>query len=581
MLILFIGDILSYYLALFSAYFTRDFLDVFVHIPFHFSLFYLVTEYFWIPAILVIVITSKGLYSLRKPFWHEVRRILFAVFITFLFVFTIVSLGKLSEYISRLFLILLFSYTLLYLIIIRFTLKSKILNKRAFAESLVVVGAANHIDKICNNLYMENGLCFYIKGIVLTNREEYTGKYKMLGYFDDLEEVPLYRDGKGLLFYANGLTSLTSLTYSSQASGYIMGHRINNYARKACYNIRPAVLVTGGLFDSEDCYGAWHTYKAIKTQSPETELYLAFGPWWHGAWTRRSFEGFGNIYFGESTSAYYKDHIEYPFFRYYLEGKGEKPSHRVSVFHTGANRWEFMDEWPAPSVSPTPFYLHEGGKVSTMAPTETSSYSEYISDMEHPVPFTANPVTYRTLEFMVDDQRFASSRPDVLTFVSPILEDTLTLAGPIEVQLQTAISSTDADFMVKVIDVFPANYKYPEEATSYLKNSHYPMGGYQLMVRGELFRGRYRESFEYPKAFVPNERTEVSYTLPDVAHVFLPGHRLMIQVQSSWFPIIDRNPQRFIDTYTCTTEDFEMQQRIRIYHQADAPSRVILPVVKQ
>lgn len=189
MLILFIGDILSYYLALFSAYFTRDFLDVFVHIPFHFSLFYLVTEYFWIPAILVIVITSKGLYSLRKPFWHEVRRILFAVFITFVFVFTIVSLGKLSEYISRLFLILLFSYTLLYLIIIRFTLKSKILNKRAFAESLVVVGAANHIDKICNNLYMENGLCFYIKGIVLTNREEYTGKYKMLGYFDDLEDI--------------------------------------------------------------------------------------------------------------------------------------------------------------------------------------------------------------------------------------------------------------------------------------------------------------------------------------------------------------------------------------------------------
>lgn len=189
MLILFIGDILSYYLALFSAYFTRDFLDVFVHIPFHFSLFYLVTEYFWIPAILIIVITSKGLYSLRKPFWHEVRRILFAVFITFLFVFTIVSLGKLSEYISRLFLILLFSYTLLYLIIIRFTLKSKILNKRAFAESLVVVGAANHIDKICNNLYMENGLCFYIKGIVLTNREEYTGKYKMLGYFDDLEDI--------------------------------------------------------------------------------------------------------------------------------------------------------------------------------------------------------------------------------------------------------------------------------------------------------------------------------------------------------------------------------------------------------
>lgn len=189
MLILFIGDVLSYYLALVSAYFTRDFLDEFVHIPFHFSISYLVTEYLWIPAILVIVITSKGLYSLRKPFWHEVRRILFTVFITFLFVFTIVSLGKLGEHISRLFLILLFSYTLLYLIIIRYFLKSKILKRRAFAESLVVVGAANHVDKICSNLYMENGLCFYIKGIVLTDREEYTGKYKILGYFDDLEDI--------------------------------------------------------------------------------------------------------------------------------------------------------------------------------------------------------------------------------------------------------------------------------------------------------------------------------------------------------------------------------------------------------
>ena len=275
------------------------------------------------------------------------------------------------------------------------------------------------------------------------------------------------------------------------------------------------------------------------------------------------------------------DNIEYPFFRYYLEGKGEKPSHRVSVFHTGSNEWRFMDEWPAADITPTPFYLHAGGAVSTAAPTETSSYTEYVSDMSKPVPFTANPVTYRTLEYMVDDQRFASSRPDVLTFVSPILTDTLTLAGPIEVQLQTAISSTDADFMVKVIDVFPANYKYPDEAKAHLKDSRYPMGGYQLMVRGELFRGRYRESFEYPKAFVPNEVTEVSYTLPDVAHKFLPGHRLMIQVQSSWFPIIDRNPQRFINTYTCGVEDFEMQQRIRIYHQQDAPSRVILPVVSE
>ena len=352
-------------------------------------------------------------------------------------------------------------------------------------------------------------------------------------------------------------------------------------ARRSCYDLKPAILVTGGLFDSEDCYGAWNTYKAIKEQSPETELYLAFGPWWHGAWTRRTFEGFGNLYFGKSTSAYYKDEIEYPFFRYYLEGKGEKPKHHVHVFHTGKNEWEFMDEWPSKKMKPTPFYLHEGGGITTEQPTGSDSYTEYISDMSKPVPYTATPTTYRTLEYMVDDQRFAASRPDVITFMTPVLEDTLTLAGPIEVRLQTAISGTDADFMVKVIDVFPENFKYPEEATDYLQNKKYPMSGYQLMVRGELFRGRYRESFEQPKAFEPSQITPVSYVLPDVAHTFLPGHRLMIQIQSSWFPIIDRNPQRFINTYTCTEEDFMMRQSIRIYHQQDAHSYLLLPVVKK
>lgn len=351
-------------------------------------------------------------------------------------------------------------------------------------------------------------------------------------------------------------------------------------ARRSCYELKPAVLVVGGLFDSEDCYGAWNTYKAIKEQSPETELYLAFGPWWHGAWTRLNFEGFGNLYFGGSPSAFYKDEIEYPFFRYYLEGKGDKPAHHVNIFHTGENVWKFSDVWPSEVMERVPYYLHAGGKVSTDAPTEEDSFTEYVSDMSKPVPYTANPTTYRTLEFMVDDQRFATSRPDVISFVTPVLEDTLRLAGPIEVELQAAISSTDADFMVKVIDVFPENFKYPEEATKYLNNKRYPMSGYQLMVRGELFRGRFRESFEFPKAFEPDRITPVCYTLPDVAHTFLPGHRLMIQIQSSWFPIIDRNPQRFIDTYTCTVEDFEMRQHIRIYHQKDAATRILLPVVK-
>ena len=351
-------------------------------------------------------------------------------------------------------------------------------------------------------------------------------------------------------------------------------------ARRSCYDLQPAILVVGGLFDSEDCYGAWNLYKAIREQSPATNLYLAFGPWWHGGWKRADFQGFGNMYFGGSPSDFYLREIEYPFFRRYLEEEGEGPAHRVSVFHTGKNEWEFGDAWPVRSVREVPIYLHEGGRISGEAPSETASFTEYISDMSRPVPYTANPTRYRTKEYMIDDQRFATARPDVITFVSDTLTDSLTLAGPIEVELQVAIGSTDADFMVKLIDVFPENYTYPEEARKYVADPRYPMSGYQLMVRGELFRGRYREGFDSPKAFTPDSITPVKYTLYDVAHTFLPGHRLMIQVQSSWFPIIDRNPQKFIDTYHCSVEDFVMRMPVKVYHQKDAASRIVVRVAE-
>lgn len=351
-------------------------------------------------------------------------------------------------------------------------------------------------------------------------------------------------------------------------------------ARRSCYDLQPAILVVGGLFDSEDCYGAWNLYKAIREQSPATDLYLAFGPWWHGGWKRADFQGFGNMYFGGSPSDFYLREIEYPFFRRYLEEEGEGPAHRVSVFHTGKNEWEFGDAWPVRSVREVPIYLHEGGRISGEAPSGTASFTEYISDMSRPVPYTANPTRYRTKEYMIDDQRFATARPDVITFVSDTLTDSLTLAGPIEVELQVAIGSTDADFMVKLIDVFPENYTYPEEARKYVADPRYPMSGYQLMVRGELFRGRYREGFDSPKAFTPDSITPVKYTLYDVAHTFLPGHRLMIQVQSSWFPIIDRNPQKFIDTYHCSVEDFEMRMPVKVYHQKDAASRIVVRVAE-
>lgn len=351
-------------------------------------------------------------------------------------------------------------------------------------------------------------------------------------------------------------------------------------ARTSCYNLKPAILVVGGLYDSEDCYGAWNLYKAIKEQSPETDLYLTFGPWWHGAWTRHSFQSIGNVYFGKSTSAYYMDEIQYPFFRYFLEEEGEKPKNRVNIFYSGENEWKTYEEWPAKEMVPTPYYIHADGSVSTQAPKEEKSYTEYVSDMSRPVPYTANPTTYRTLEYMIDDQRFATSRPDVITFMTEPLKDTLTLAGPIEVELMTAISSTDADFMVKVIDVYPERFEYPQEIRKQLK-SNYPMSGFQQMVRGELFRGRFREGFDSPKPFKPEEITPINYTLYDVAHSFLPGHRLMIQIQSSWFPIIDRNPQKFIDTYHCGVEDFVMKQDIKIFHQQNAATRLLLPIVKK
>lgn len=351
-------------------------------------------------------------------------------------------------------------------------------------------------------------------------------------------------------------------------------------ARRSCYDLQPAILVVGGLFDSEDCYGAWNLYKAIREQSPATNLYLAFGPWWHGGWKRADFQGFGNMYFGGSPSDFYLREIEYPFFRRYLEGEDEGPKHRVSVFHTGKNEWEFGDAWPVRPVRQMPIYLREGGKVSAEEPSETASFTEYISDMSRPVPYTANPTRYRTKEYMLDDQRFATARPDVIMFVSDTLTDSLTLAGPVEVELQVAIGSTDADFMVKLIDVFPENYTYPEEARKYVADPRYPMSGYQLMVRGELFRGRYREGFDRPKAFTPDSITPVKYTLYDVAHTFLPGHRLMIQVQSSWFPIIDRNPQKFIDTYHCSVEDFEMRMPVKVYHQKGAASRIVVSVAE-
>ncbi|MDP4264482.1 MAG: CocE/NonD family hydrolase [Bacteroidota bacterium] len=353
-------------------------------------------------------------------------------------------------------------------------------------------------------------------------------------------------------------------------------------ARTAMYNIKPAILVVGGLFDAEDCFGAWNLYKAIEKQSPSTNNRLVIGPWYHGQWASRDGSFLGNVKFGSNTSFWFQNNIEIPFFNYYLKGKGNDPKiAEATIFFTGDNEWKKLDQWPPSGSNPKAIYFEENGTLSWNKPVNAKSISEYISDPAHPVPYTEDVHFSRTREYMTDDQRFASRRPDVLTFQTPPLEEDLTLAGVVTADLKVSISSTDADFVVKVIDVFPDDFKYPGDAEQPRRSvgGSYPMGGYQMLVRGEIMRGRFRNSLEKPEPFKPGKVETVKFNLPDVAHTFKKGHRLMIQVQSSWFPLADRNPQQFVNIYECDESAFQ-KATIQIHHEAANSSSIILPVLK-
>lgn len=362
-------------------------------------------------------------------------------------------------------------------------------------------------------------------------------------------------------------------------------------ARNFVNNIKPAVLVVGGLFDAEDCFGAWNLYKAIEEKSRNTDNRLVMGPWFHGGWGGRS-EGtyLGNVRFGKRTSEFYQRNIELPFFNFYLKLRGTVHDiAEATVFFSGENEWRMFNEWPSKEVEYKNLYLTCSGGLSFEnnankikpedKPKRPACYSEYTSDPAHPVPYTEDIGLGRTREYMTDDQRFASRRPDVLSFTSNTLSEDITVGGPLVADLMASISTTDADFVVKLIDVFPDEYKYDEAAYGKGNGNNYPMGGYQMLVRGEIMRGRYRNSFAKPEAFVPGKVTEVKYALPDVAHTFKKGHKIMIQIQSSWFPLADRNPQQFVDIYKCADSDFQ-KATIKIYHDNNNQSKIILPVLK-
>ena len=349
-------------------------------------------------------------------------------------------------------------------------------------------------------------------------------------------------------------------------------------ARNAMSNLKPAMLWVGGLFDAEDCWGAWNSYKASEKLNPSIHNKLVMGPWYHGQWASNDGSYLGNVKFESNTAHWYQNNIEIPFFNYYLKGKGDDPAlSEATIFFSGENKWRKLDQWPPSVMQPKEIFLVSNGGLSWTKPTTGVAYTEYTSDPAHPVPYTEDVHHDRTREYMTDDQRFAHRRPDVVSFQTDPLTEDLTLAGPVIANLKASISTTDADFVVKIIDVFPDLIK--EIPYNEARNEKYPMGGYQMLVRGEIMRGKYRNSFENPEPFRPGKVETIRFELPDVAHTFKKGHRLMIQVQSSWFPLADRNPQKFINIYEADEKDFQ-KAIIRLYHDAANPGSIILPVLK-
>lgn len=343
-------------------------------------------------------------------------------------------------------------------------------------------------------------------------------------------------------------------------------------ARRACYKLKPAMLITGGLFDAEDCYGAWKLYEAIKKQSPATDVHLVMGPWSHGGWYRTKGENLGNIRMGAATATWYQDQVEHRFFDHYLleEDKGYGlPA--AWVFDTGALAWKKFAEWPPAESRELDLYFAEKGKIQMDAPANALAFDAYTSDPDHPVPYADGVHEQRTNSYMTDDQRFASRRPDVLTYCSAVLSEDITLCGEPEALLMASLSSTDADFVVKLIDVFPEDAVYDSSVCCPQKKQ--AMGGYQMLVRAEIMRGRYRKSFEKPRAFMPGMTDTVTVKMPGILHTFKKGHSIMVQIQSSWFPLFDMNPQQLTDPYHGYDTDF-IPAEIRIHRSRNFPSRL-------
>ncbi len=350
-------------------------------------------------------------------------------------------------------------------------------------------------------------------------------------------------------------------------------------------NVSAAVMTVGGWFDTEDLYGPLKIYREVERNNPGIHNTLVMGPWSHGGWNRPPADSLGKVSFGFDTSVGYQNDVVLPFFRHFLKGEGELRAPEAYVFETGANRWRSFDAWPPPARRQRKLFFHAGGGLSFEPPEAPGeAFDDYVSDPAKPVPYTLEITTRWAKEYMTEDQRYAAWRPDVLVYRSAVLEDDLTLAGPLAADLFVSTSGTDADWIVKLIDVFPGEAPETdgdsdEDSDSPEAKARAAMGGYQMLVRWEVLRGRFRDSYEHPQPFVAGEVTPVAFELQDVLHTFKRGHRLMIQIHSTWFPFVDRNPQTYVPNIFEADEDDFIKATHRIYRSKRHPSGVRVGVI--
>lgn len=343
-------------------------------------------------------------------------------------------------------------------------------------------------------------------------------------------------------------------------------------------NIRCAVLTVGGWFDAEDLMGPLRVHQAINAKNPGIYNGLVMGPWVHGGWARHDGRRLGSIDFAADTARFYREKILLPFFEHHLKDGPDPNLPGAYVFETGTNVWRRYPEWPPQRTKPQMLYFREAGGLAFEPPTSPEASDAYVSDPTKPVPFIGYTALAVPEEYMVGDQRFAATRPDVLVYVTEPLAEDLTLAGPVSPKLFVSTTGTDSDWVVKLIDVYPPDRSTPatksgtENATD-VGPPTVTLAGYQQLVRGEPFRGKFRKSFEQPEPFVPEKVEAVSFTMPDVNHVFRRGHRVMVHVQSSWFPLVDRNPQTFVNLPTANPEDFKSATQ-RVFRSRTQPSGV-------